>query len=145
MGNILIFHCLLFLLFLMLFISSLLLTVVVFSNINVNNLPPNWTLLLTLSHYGLNKKSPTCSGCRLPFDTGSQLHKCLFSSSGFTIKHQIFRPCHVLYHPHCIKVGTPFHSRHFGSGTNGLQYPPCATALPFICELCTTRTHLKRE
>ena len=42
-------------------------------------------------------------------------------------------------------MGTPFHSRHFGSGTNGLQYPPCATALPFICELCTTRAHLKRE
>ena len=42
-------------------------------------------------------------------------------------------------------MGTPFHSRHFGNGTNGLQYPPCATALSFICELCTTRTHLKRE
>ena len=26
-----------------------------------------------------------------------------------------------------------------------MQYPPCATILPFICELCTTSTHLKRE
>jgi len=26
-----------------------------------------------------------------------------------------------------------------------LQFPPCATILPFICELCTVRTHLKRE
>ena len=26
-----------------------------------------------------------------------------------------------------------------------MQYPPCATNLPFICELCTVRTHLGRE
>ena len=26
-----------------------------------------------------------------------------------------------------------------------MQYPPCATNLPFICELCTTRAHIRRE
>ena len=70
---------------------------------------------------------------------------CLFSKLGFTIKSQNFQPCNVLYHASCIKVGAPFRSRHFGKGTNGLQYPPCGTNLPFICELCTTRTHLGRE
>ena len=50
-----------------------------------------------------------------------------------------------MYHPPCICVGPPFHSRHFGEGTLGLQYPPRATNLPFICELCTVRTHLGRE
>ena len=50
-----------------------------------------------------------------------------------------------MYHPPCIQVGSPFSSRHFGKGTNGLQYPPCATNLPFICELCTTRTQIGRE
>ena len=42
-------------------------------------------------------------------------------------------------------MGPPFSSRHFDSGTNGLQYPPCATNLLFICELCTTRTQTGRE
>ena len=50
-----------------------------------------------------------------------------------------------MYHPKCITVGTPFCSHHFGKGTKGLQYPPCATDFPFICELCTTRTQLGRE
>ena len=69
----------------------------------------------------------------------------MFFSSGFTVKSTSFRPCKVLYHSTCIKVGPPFKSRHFGKGTNGLQYPPCATNLPFICELCTTRTQIGRE
>ena len=58
---------------------------------------------------------------------------------------QSFNSGHVFYHTHCIKVGAPFRTRHFGKGTNGMQYPPCATNLPFIYELCTVRTHLGRE
>ena len=50
-----------------------------------------------------------------------------------------------MYHPKCIRVGPPFRSRHYGKGTLGLQYPPCATNLPFICELCTVRAQLGRE
>ena len=50
-----------------------------------------------------------------------------------------------MYHARCIRVGPPFRSRHFGKGTLGLQFPPCATSLPFICELCTVRAHLGRE
>ena len=42
--------------------------------------------------------------------------------------------------------GRPFPQQAFWQkGTRGTQYPPCATILPFICELCTTRTHLQRE
>lgn len=143
--NILTSHSLLYHLYLLLSTLFLPLTEEPFSNINANNLPTNWTHLPTLSPYGSKKRSPTCSGCRLPFDTGTRLHKCLFATSGFKIKNQSFRPCQVFYHAPCIKVGSPFHSRHYGEGTNGLQYPPCATVLPFICELCTTRTHLGRE
>ena len=51
----------------------------------------------------------------------------------------------MVYHPQCIKVGHPYCTRHYGNGTRGMQYPPCATILPFICELCTTRAHLRRE
>ena len=69
----------------------------------------------------------------------------MFFTKGFTINTTTFRPCRVMYHPGCIKVGAPFSSRHFGKGTNGLQFPPCATNLPFICELCTARTHAGRE
>ena len=50
-----------------------------------------------------------------------------------------------MYHAKCIKLGAPFKTRHFGKGAKGLQYPPCATNLTLICELCTVRTHLGRE
>ena len=50
-----------------------------------------------------------------------------------------------MYHSTCIRIGPPFKTRHFGTGTRGIQYPPCATNLPFICELCTTRAQLNRE
>jgi len=86
-----------------------------------------------------------CSGCRLPVDTNVKVHKCIFSKKGFNLNLVSFRPCQVMYHAQCIRVGPPFRSRHFGKGTLGLQFPPCATDLPFICELCTVRTHLGRE
>ena len=90
-----------------------------------------------------------CSGCRLPVDTGARFHHCSFNLKGFNItsssKTLSFHPCKVIYHEGCIKVGPPFRSRHFGKGTLGLQYPPCATNLPFICELCTTRAQIGRE
>ena len=90
-------------------------------------------------------KLPTCTGCLLPIESDQAIHKCLFSSKGFTLHSKPFTPCKVRYHSKCIKVGHPFATRHFGKGTKGLQYPPCATSLPFICELCTTRTQLGRE
>ena len=90
-------------------------------------------------------KLTVCSGCHLPIDSSPRLHKCIFSHRGFTINKHAYQPCGVVYHPKCITVGTPFKTRHFGKGTKGLQYPPCATILPFICELCTVRTHLGRE
>ena len=105
----------------------------------------NWTHLPSLCPLGSNNKLTSCSGCHLPFDDISNTHKCMFFNTGFTINNTSFRPCNVMYHPPCIQVGQPFSSRHFGRGTNGLQYPPCATNLPFICELCTTRTQLGRE
>ena len=86
-----------------------------------------------------------CSGCRLLVDTNVKVHKCIFSKKGFNLNLVSFRPCQVMYHAQCIRVGPPFRSRHFGKGTLGLQFPPCATDLPFICELCTVRTHLGRE
>ena len=86
-----------------------------------------------------------CSGCHLPLETNSRHHKCIFHHRGFTITNISYQPCNVFYHPHCIKVGAPFQTRHFGKGTRGLQFPPCATILPFICELCTVRSHLQRE
>ena len=90
-------------------------------------------------------KLPTCSGCLLPIDGSLAIHKCLFHTTGFKINSSTFSPCLVSYHSQCIKIGSPFSTRHFGKGTKGLQYPPCATILPFICELCTTRTQLGRE
>ena len=69
----------------------------------------------------------------------------MFYSKGFTCKNITFQACEVIYHPQCIRVGSPFRTRHYGKGTRGTQYPPSATILPFICELCTTRTHLQRE
>ena len=69
----------------------------------------------------------------------------MFFDTGFTINTTLYRPCRVMYHPQCVKVGPPFSSRHFGKGTNGLQFPPCATIFPFICELCTVRTQAGRE
>ena len=69
----------------------------------------------------------------------------MFYNKGFTCKNITFQACEVIYHPQCIRVGSPFRTRHYGKGTRGTQYPPSATILPFICELCTTRTHLQRE
>ena len=90
-------------------------------------------------------KLTTCTGCLQPIDTGSTFHKCLFHTSCFKIVTTTFTPCQITYHSKCIKIGSPFSTRHFGKGTKGLQYPPCATSLPFICELCTTRAQLRRE
>ena len=109
------------------------------------NTTTNWTHLPSLSPTGSKNRLTTCSGCLLPFNHHSNFHKCMFAQSGFQVKGKSFRPCKVIYHATCIKVGSPFTSRHFGRGTNGLQYPPCATNLPFICELCTTRTQIGRE
>lgn len=69
----------------------------------------------------------------------------MFYEKGFICKKKKFTPCRVAYHAECIKVGHPFRTRHYGKGTKGIQYPPCATIFPFICEVCTTRTHLGRE
>ena len=112
---------------------------------NKLNCSNNWTLLPSLSPFGSKMKLPTCTGCLHPIDSNSAVHKCLFHSTGFKVNSTSFTPCRVLYHPKCITIGSPFTTRHFGKGTKGLQYPPCATILPFICELCTTRTQLGRE
>ena len=145
MANTLNFLCLSNHLFLLLYISSLHLTVDPFSSTNFSNSMTTWTRLPTLSPFGSRKTSLPCSGCRLPIDTSVRVHKCTFYSSGFTLNSIVFKPCRVYYHPKCVKVGAPFRTRQFGKGTNGMQYPPCATNLPFICELCTVRTHLGRE
>ena len=113
------------------------------NNCGVHN--SEWTFLPSLSPFGSKMKLPTCTGCLLPIESDQAIHKCLFSSKGFTLHSKPFTPCKVRYHSKCIKVGHPFATRHFGKGTKGLQYPPCATSLPFICELCTTRTQLGRE
>ena len=105
----------------------------------------DWTFLPSLSPFGSKMKLPPCTGCLLPIDKDQAIHKCLFSSKGFTLHSKQFTPCQVRYHSNCVKIGHPFSTRHFGKGTKGLQYPPCATSLPFICELCTTRTQLGRE
>ena len=144
-ASILTYLYLLFLLYLLWFITSLPLTATKATHSNGFNMMGNWTHLPSLSPLGSKNKSTLCSGCLLPTDHQSKIHKCMFFSSGFKVKSISFRPCKVLYHPTCIKVGPPFKSRHFGKGTNGLQYPPCATTLPFICELCTTRTQIGRE
>ena len=133
------------LLFLLFCTSFHLLTVAPFLDISNNDSGTKWTRLPTLCPYGSKPKLPVCSGCQTPIDKGSRMHKCLFHSQGFNLKGKTFQPCNVMYHAKCIKVGPPFRTRHYGKGTNGLQYPPCATNLPFICELCTTRTHLGRE
>ena len=90
-------------------------------------------------------KLTLCSGCHLPLALNSRFHKCIFHHRGFTINNTTYQPCKVFYHPHRIKVGAPFKTRHFGKSTKGLQFRPCVTILPFICELCTVRTHLQRE
>ena len=144
-ANILIFLCHSHHLFHLFYTSFLPLIAEPFSSINFTSSTTNWTRLPTLCPYGSKRKSVLCTGYLLPVDSGLRVHMCLFSKLGFTIKSQNFQPCNVLYHASCIKVGAPFRSRHFGKGTNGLQYPPCGTNLPFICELCTTRTHLGRE
>ena len=133
------------LLLLLLFIISLILTVGPCTEINGYNMKDNWTHLPSLSPLGSKKKLTTCSGCHLSFDSRFKFHKCMFSQNGLKVTDTSFHPCKVIYHATCIKVGSPFTSRHFGRGTNGLQYPPCATNLPFICELCTTRTQIGRE
>ena len=69
----------------------------------------------------------------------------MFYAEGFVCKEKRSIPCRVAYHADYIKVGHPFRTRHYGKGTRGIQYPPCATIFPFICEVCTTRTHLGRE
>ena len=87
----------------------------------------------------------SCTGYRAPVYDGKTYHKCMFYDKGFISKGKSFKPCTVAYHSGCIKVGDPFDTRHYGKGTRGVQYPPCVTILPFICELCTVRTHLQRE
>ena len=129
-------------LFLSFFTSSLLLTAGPHTDINSS---PQWTRLPTLSPLGSSRKSTVCSGCLLPVDTGVEVHQCTFFIRGFKIKSTSFQPCKVMYHARCIRVGPPFRTRHFGKGTQGMQYPPCATNLPFICELCTTRAQIGRE
>ena len=104
-----------------------------------------WTRLPTLCPLGSEKKLSVCTGCLLPIDDQDRYHTCIFQHRGFTVKDKAFPPCNVRYHAACITIGLPFRTRHFGRGTKGIQFPPCATNLPFICELCTVRTHLGRE
>ena len=104
-----------------------------------------WTHLPTLCPLGSGKRLSVCSGCLLPIDQKSRYHTCIFQHRGFTIKNTVYPPCNVQYHASCVSIGLPFRTRHFGKGTRGIQFPPCATNLPFICELCTVRTHLGRE
>ena len=108
------------------------------------SLSPQWTCLPTLCPLGFNTKSMVCLGCLLPVDTDVRIHKCMFDHKGFTIKEIIFQPCKIMYHARCIQIGPPFRSHHFGKGTLGLQYPPCDTNLPFVCEMCTTRAQMGR-
>ena len=123
-------------------ISYLHLTAPVFTSSGVS---PQWTRLPTLCPLWSKQKLMTCSGCQLPIDTGLRVHKCMFFHSGYTHKSTKILPCTVIYYVACIRVGPPFRSRYFGKGTLGLQYQTCATNLPFICELCTTRTQIGRE
>lgn len=104
-----------------------------------------WTRLPTLCPLGSEKKLSVCTGCLLPIDDQDRYHTCIFQHRGFTVKDKVFPPCNVRYHAACITIGLPFRTRHFGRCTKGIQFPPCATNLPFICELCTVRTHLGRE
>ena len=127
------------------YISSLLLTDKKPITYKEREKTSGWTFLPTLSPLGSDKKLTVCSGCHLPIDSQSNFHQCIFHHRGFTINDKSYQPCQVLYHPKCVKVGPPFRTQHFGKGTKGLQFPPCATILPFICELCTVRTHLRRE
>ena len=141
-ANILTFLCLLLLWSLLLYTTYFLLTVKELSEIRSS---PQWTRLPTVCPLGSKKKLTGCSGCLLPVDVDVPVHKCLFLHKGFTINSTSYLPCKVMYHSKCIRVGPPFRSRHYGKGTLGLQYPPCATDLPFICEMCTVRAHLGRE
>ena len=144
MDNTLIYPYLLLQLFLSYYFTSHLLTDIWYTNKTGKS--SNWTYLpLVPCPFGSVKKLTNCTGCRTPIDIGTPVHKCMFYSKGFTCKNITFQACEVIYHPQCIRVGSPFRTRHYGKGTRGTQYPPSATILPFICELCTTRTHLQRE
>jgi hypothetical protein len=71
-------------------------------------------------------------------------HTCLFYAQGFTVDSLSLRPCYTRYHASCVCVGAPFRSRLSKHG-GGLLYPPTMATFPFICELCTVRSVLRRE
>jgi hypothetical protein len=70
--------------------------------------------------------------------------RCHFAHTGFAMAGKVFRPCHVQYHPHCIRIGAPFSTRL--DQDKGMFVPPAAVKWkPFICESCRVRSVLKRE
>ena len=145
MDNMTTYPCLLPLLCLLCYITSHLLIGWMFIATKGKEKGIGWTRLPTLCPLGSERRLSVCSGCLLPIDAKARHHTCIFQHRGFTIDNKVYPPCNVKYHASCITIGLPFRTRHFGKGTKGIQFPPCATNLPFICELCTVRTHLGRE
>jgi hypothetical protein len=56
----------------------------------------------------------------------------------------MFRPCHVAYHPHCLRIGSPFTTR-LEDDKGLFCVPETARYRGFICEACRVRSVLKRE
>jgi hypothetical protein len=70
--------------------------------------------------------------------------RCHFCDRGFLLAGRRYQPCHVRYHPKCLRIGAPFTSRL--EGDKGLTCPPGAeTWHGFICEACRVRACAHRE
>jgi len=73
----------------------------------------------------------------------TEIVRCCYRHRGFTKGQQRYRPCGVVYHTACVRVGAPFQSRR--DDGRGLQFPTHFKPGVFICEACTVRSVLGRE
>ena len=83
-----------------------------------------------------------CAGCLNPISPWMKLLRCHFATKGFTKNETQFKPCAVLYHVDCIRVGEPFRTRL--PERQGLTYPAIDGFPIFICEACSVRGVLMR-
>jgi hypothetical protein len=92
----------------------------------------------------MKRRRHVCTGCWNPLTPDKRQFRCHFCDTGFSIDKAQFRPCHVSYHPECLRIGTPFTTRL--DDNKGLSCSPDAALYhSFICESCRVRSVFKRK
>jgi len=92
----------------------------------------------------MRQRRHLCAGCWKPLARKAPQFRCHFSDIGFRLGDTTYAPCHVGYHPECLRIGAPFTTRL--EQDRGLICPSLAVIWKgFICESCRVRSIYRRE